>query len=204
MKVEEGYVKFNCVWNRADFKFPENLFEKLNSLRARLYRQKLIGSYADGIGFGNISTRLSDGNFIITGTATGSKSVLTKDDFALVTDYDLSKNMVQCTGNTKASAESMSHAAVYDKNSEIMAVIHVHHLLLWEKLRDKLPTTRYDVEYGTPEMASEIINLFDRTNVSQTRLFVMGGHREGIISFGRNLNDAGEVILKYFRQDFKQ
>jgi len=200
VKVEDGYIKFNCVWNKADFDFPEHLFEKLNFWRDQLFQNHLIGSYADGIGFGNISTRLSAGNFVITGTATGSKTRLTKNDFSLVTDYDLSKNTVKCTGKTRASAESMSHAAIYEKNSEIMAVIHVHHLSLWEKLKDNLPTTRYDVEYGTPEMALEVHSLFDRTNVRQTRIFVMGGHKEGIVSFGKDLDDAGEVILTYFRQ----
>jgi hypothetical protein len=198
MKVEEGYVKFKCIWEKTDFDFPEPLFEKLNCWRDRLYQNKLIGSHDNGTGFGNISTRLSDNSFIITGTATGSKKKLTKNDYALVTDYDLLKNMVKCSGKIMASAESLSHAAIYDKNTEFTGVIHIHHFNMWEKLRGNLPTTNYNVEYGTPEMAFEVKNLFDRTNVRQTRIFVMGGHKEGIVSFGRDLDEAGQVILEYF------
>jgi ribulose-5-phosphate 4-epimerase/fuculose-1-phosphate aldolase len=198
MKIEDGYIKFNCIWNNAAFHLPDHLYNKLSFWRNRLFQHNLIGSYADGIGFGNISIRLADTRFIISGTATGGKSILEKNHYALVTEFNLAKNMVKCTGKIMASAESMSHAAIYARSAETGAIIHIHNMLLWEKLKDKLPTTKYEVEYGTPEMAFEIQDLFDRTDVSHTKLFVMGGHKEGIVAFGSNLDEAGEMISKYF------
>lgn len=197
---EEGYIKFNCIRQDKDFHLPGDKFEKLTSWRNRLYQNHLIGSYPDGIGFGNISIRMSLNNFIITGSATGNKPELNKDDFVLVTHYDLTKNEVRCLGKIPASSESMSHAAVYDTETGINAVIHVHHLQLWKKLKNRVPVTKPDIEYGTPEMALEIKDLFRRTNVSQLKIFVMGGHNEGIITFGCNLDEAGEIIFRYLRQ----
>ena len=198
MKIEEGYIKFECILNKSSFDFPQNLYEEINSWRKKLYNKKLIGANPDGIGYGNISIRNGKSTFIITGTATGIKTALSIEDYVLITGYNLSKNQVICTGEKRASAETMSHAAVYEGNSGIEAIIHIHHLGLWEKLRDKLPTTSYEVEYGTPQMAYEIIRLFRETDVFYSKIFVMGGHKEGIISFGKNLNEAGDVILKYF------
>lgn len=197
MKIDEGYIKFECILNHSSFDFQEILFENINFWREKLYQNKLIGAYPDGIGYGNLSIKNGKNAFIITGTATGIKPMLTKEDYALITDYNLAKNQVSCTGKVRASAETMSHAAVYEGNSGINAVIHIHHLGLWEKLIDALPTTSYEVEYGTPQMAFEIIRLFRETDVYTKKLFVMGGHREGIISFGKNLDEAGEVMMGY-------
>ncbi|MFO7655904.1 MAG: class II aldolase/adducin family protein [Bacteroidales bacterium] len=198
MNVKEGYLKFNCVWDNASFDFPDSLFEIINPWRTRLHEKGLVGCNSEGIGYGNVSIQTGDGRFIITGTATGHKKTLSKDDYALITGYDISENSVHCTGRAKASAETMSHAAVYECNGAIAAVIHIHHLRLWENLKGVLQTTNAAVEYGTPQMAYEILRLFKEPVVSQQKIFVMGGHEEGIISFGESLDDAGEVILEYF------
>lgn len=200
MKIDEGYIKFNCIQENSTFDFDDILFNKLNSWREKLYLLNLIGCSANGIGFGNLSVRHFNGQLIITGTATGAKKTLSKDDYALVKDYDLEKNHVICNGKTKASAETMSHAAIYESNPGINAVIHIHHLKLWKKLKDNLPTTRYDIEYGTPQMAFEIMRLFKESKVMETKIFVMGGHQEGIITFGKDLDEAGQIITGYFMQ----
>jgi len=68
---------------------------------------------------------------------------------------------------------------------------------LWNKLINKIPTSSPDVEYGTPEMAFEIHRLFKETDLSAKQILVMGGHEEGIISFGENLDEAGDIIIGY-------
>ena len=76
MGVEEGYIKYNCVWKKEDFNFPENVFKSLNFWREKLYALKLIGVHEDGIGYGNISIRSYNKSFIITGSGTGKKGYL--------------------------------------------------------------------------------------------------------------------------------
>ena len=68
---------------------------------------------------------------------------------------------------------------------------------LWERLINKIPTTSPEAEYGTPEIARDIIRLFKETDVKEKKILVMGGHKEGIISFGKDLDEAGNVLLSY-------
>ena len=192
--MKEGYIKFNCNWIKQEFN--EDITE-LNKWRNKLYSLKLIGMYENGIGFGNISIR-RDNNFIITGSKTGGIENLTENHFTKVTGWDFNKNNLTCYGPIEASSESLTHLAVYVSNLNINAVIHIHNINLWKKLRYKIPTTNKKVEFGTPEMAYEIMKLFRESDIIQKKILVMGGHKEGIISFGKNLKEAGNILLNYY------
>jgi L-ribulose-5-phosphate 4-epimerase len=192
---EEGVIKFNCRWIESDPPPPDSIAE-LNRWRDRLYHLRLIGSTPDGIGYGNMSIR-SGKEFIITGSGTGVLPKLRPEHYTRVTEYDFVANSLTTTGPIKASSESLTHAALYECDASINAVIHVHHLELWEKLLKLYPSTDASVPYGTPGMASEIKRLFNQTALPQ-RIFAMGGHEEGIISFGRSITDAANVLLEQF------
>jgi L-ribulose-5-phosphate 4-epimerase len=168
----------------------------MNYWRDILYNKKLIGAYPDGVGFGNLSSRVSENQFFITGTTTGHLSQLTERQYTLVTQYDFSRNSLSCIGPIRASSESLSHAACYESDPTIGAVIHIHSIELWEKWLNKIPTTPCDVEYGTPEMAYAIRGLCCLARNTGERILVMGGHREGILAFGETMDAAGESILK--------
>ena len=58
-----------------------------------------------------------------------------------------------------------------------------------------LPTTDADVAYGTPDMAREFARLYAECGFDRRRIAVMGGHEEGLISFGPNLQSAAELML---------
>ena len=105
------------------------------------------------------------------------------------------QNSLTCTGPIKASSESLSHAVVYECSPETNAVIHIHNLDMWEKYIYKFPSTKAHALYGTPEIANEIKRLFSDTNLRVKKFIVMGGHREGIISFGKTLDEAGRILL---------
>jgi len=193
----DGYVKFRCERIESE-PVPEDVLAWINAWRGRLCKIGLIGAYPNGVGFGNISMRLPSGSFVITGTATGSLASLTGEHYTEVTGYDFGANRVACKGPIDASSETMSHAAVYESAPGANAVIHVHSLAMWKALLGKVPTTSKDAEYGTPEMAYEIKRLFAETGVRETKIFAMAGHEEGIIAFGKDLDDAGNVVLDYF------
>ena len=112
-----------------------------------------------------------------------------------MTAFDFATNWLRCRGPVKASSESLSHAAVYVSDPAVQAVIHVHHLGMWEQLRDRIPTTDHAAEAGTPEMAAAIESLLRQPGVKEQGLFVMGGHREGLMAFGSTLDEAGEQIV---------
>ena len=47
-------------------------------------------------------------------------------------------------------------------------------------------------------MANEITRLFDEQKLSQHKIFAMAGHHGGIVSFGKNLAHAAELLLNEF------
>lgn len=197
--MTEGYIKFQCKWEQEEIRIPEELFLTLEWNRLQLFELGLIGMYPDGIGFGNISVRDSEAaNFIITGSATGQFSTLDQSHYAIVSASNFADNSISCKGLTKASAESLTHAAVYKALPEIGAVVHVHCLWLWEKLLNIYPTTSAEIEYGTPEMAVAVQNLAAEMKKSEEKIIIMGGHREGILAFGSDLNEATAQILKIY------
>ena len=149
------------------------------------------------IGYGNVSCRAQGNNFFISGSKTGSLESLNETHYSEVIDFDVTKNWVQCKGGNVASSESMSHAVLYQNYPEINAVFHVHHLKLWNELLWKIPTTPESAPYGSPEMANEILNLFHSTDVMETQLFAMAGHREGLFAFGHTLEEAGNKLLSF-------
>lgn len=195
--MDEGYIKFRC--NLIEDETPNaDEIEKLNFWRNQLFAKNLIGMYPNGIGFGNISERHSKYPFIISGTATGEHPVLKASQYTFVTEFNFETNSLTCKGSVKASSESLSHAIVYQTLPWCKAVIHVHHLPMWKALLHKAPTTNENVAYGTPEMAYELERLLQNNSTITNRIIIMGGHEEGILTFGEDLDSAGKTLLHYF------
>jgi ribulose-5-phosphate 4-epimerase/fuculose-1-phosphate aldolase len=153
--------------------------------------------YANGVAFGNVSVR--DGltrNFYITGSATGGLSELTPTDCVRVVTYDFARNWLCYEGAAIPSSEALTHAAIYESDPSTSAVIHCHDSVLWRALLDRVPTSSKAVTYGTPEMAYEIMRLFKTSDVQSREILVMAGHEGGIVSFGKNLQDAFDVLVR--------
>ena len=190
--MDEGYVKFKCNLTKGSPPSP-TLLTGLNKWRDKLYELGLIGIYDNGIGFGNISIRHGK-DFIVSASATGGLEKMAPGNYVVVTSYSLKDNSLECRSQTNASSESMTHAAIYEASPEAGAVIHVHNLKAWQALLGKVPTTA-DAPYGTPEMAYEMIRLLRKSETQKQKIIVMAGHKEGIIAWGRDLDEAGKAIL---------
>ena len=190
------YVKFK--YGRASEEIaPFDELAQLNECRRKLLELKLIGVRSNGVSFGNLSVR--DGvtdNFYVTGSATGALSELTLADCVKVLAYDFKRNWLRYEGAAIPSSESLTHAAVYKSDGSACAVIHCHDSRLWLTLLDRVPTTSKAAEYGTPEMACEIIQLFQTGEVHRRKLFVMAGHEGGIVTFGSDLEEAFAVLMQ--------
>jgi L-ribulose-5-phosphate 4-epimerase len=193
----DGSIKFICSWKESA-PLANSDIAGLNRWRDRLYALGLAGVYENGVGFGNISQRVGKSHeFIITGSATGGIEKLDERYYTRVTDYDFDHNSLSCIGPIKASSESLSHAIIYELDPSITGINHIHNKKFWEKSIGRLPTTREDVPYGTPEMAWEIERLFKESDVRKRKILAMGGHEEGIISFGKDLDETGRVLLRH-------
>ena len=197
--MDEGYIKFRCNWIEEDYIHPEQILE-LNQWRQQLYDHGLIGMYADGIGYGNISMRVDQQTFIISGSATGGMKQLGAAEFAIVTDCEIDRNTITCRGRILASSESMTHAAIYACSPEINAVLHVHHREMWLHGLSTWPSTSAQIAYGTPEMARAVQELCQTPALQQQKIMAMAGHEDGIVCFGKTLEEAGMLMLDQFRQ----
>ncbi len=129
-------------------------------------------------------------HFTLPGRGLAAYPILTLKDCAKVIAWDFDRNWLRCEGETIASAESLTHAAVYSMDRDVRIVMHGHSTRLWRWLLEQGPATRGDVAYGTPGMAREVQRLFAETDVRTKKIFAMKGHVNGFIVFGNNLTDA--------------
>ena len=192
---ETGSVKFKCEQVPIEISRFAG-FAELNKYRRKLLDLGVMGVDANGIGFGNLSVR--DGRttrFYITSSATAGIVEPTPADYAKVVAYDFAKNWLRCEGSRVASSESLTHAAVYESDPTARAVIHCHDINLWSELLDEAPTTAKRVEYGTAEMAYAVQRLFEVTDVKTRKIFVMAAHDGGLVTFGKNLQDAFGILM---------
>jgi ribulose-5-phosphate 4-epimerase/fuculose-1-phosphate aldolase len=199
--TDEGYIKYTFDWIKKPTSLQTKVLEELNLFRSRLRDLNMIGKIPDGPGFGNISVRSTGDTFFISGSDTGSMELLEAEQVAFVSQCDYLKNRIVFEGQIAASSESMSHAAIYQQNKDAGAVIHVHHAKFWKYYRNILPTTEVDAAYGTPELAKAIAQMTVRK--PKIKLLILGGHEDGIISYGSNLHEAFELLIQWY-QDMPQ
>jgi len=165
----------------------------------------------EGAGYGNVSARIGPPNaglgrrsFLITGTQTSGQRCIGLDDFAVVERYDYRANRVQSYGRARPSSESMTHGAAYDLGPHIRCVLHAHSPILWRRARElRLPTTSPSALYGTPEMAAEVHRLYRETALAESGILAMGGHEDGILVFGRGLEEAGGVLVSWLARAYE-
>jgi hypothetical protein len=204
----EGVIKFSAA--HEDRALPRHRFAKtcaqLSAWREVLFHLGLIGqdpARYDGAGYGNVSVRTGPfpgergrRAFVISGTQTGGAPCVSLQSYCVVTAYDARMNRVDSWGPILPSSESMTHGALYDLGPHIRAVLHVHAPHLFARARELgVPTSRDGVRYGTPDMAREVARLYRETPLEVRGVLAMGGHEDGIIAFGRDLDDAGAKLL---------
>ncbi|MEG4009501.1 class II aldolase/adducin family protein [Microcoleus sp. Pol11C1] len=192
--MDEGVVKYRCDWEEADPVAGRNIAD-LMDWRDRLHAWGLIGVYENGIGFGNVSVRLGNScQFVISGTQTAHLRTLGPEFYCTVTEFNLEQNYLGCRGPVQASSESLTHGALYLQREDVGGIIHVHNPKLWQQLLFKIPTTRKEIPYGTPQMALEMFRLFEEEHLAERKILAMAGHEDGIICFGRTVDEAGKVL----------
>lgn len=197
--MNEGVIKFKCNWTKSEA-IESPLIDELIHWRQVLYQRGLVGVDSKGIGYGNLSCRTTGNEFIITGSGTGKFIEIGKQHFALVTAFNTHRNTVDSIGPVIASSESLTHAVLYLCDPKIGAVIHVHNLNMWRSLLRRVPKAGKQAEYGTPEMAKEVIRLYSQTDLKSKGILVMAGHEEGIVSFGPDIASAAKILLYWEEQ----
>lgn len=194
MTETEGVIKFDLTFHEEVLTRPD--VGKLSAWRSVMKALGLVGETPlryDGYGFGNMSQRC-DAGFVISGTQTGNLDDVSLSDYAVCDVWDLGRNAVSGRGQVKPSSESLSHAAVYDVSGDINCAFHAHSPDIWHQARRLgIPVTDPEVAYGTPEMAAEVRRLM--TGMAMPGIFAMGGHEDGVFTFGSSLDEAGHLMI---------
>lgn len=194
---KEGVIKFELLYTPAP-PLPGDRSRAIRHWHQRCHALGLIGrdkARYGGYAYGNISQRHEEG-FLISGTQTGGKPMLAPEDICLVTAWDIARNQVRARGPVRPSSESLSHAMLYQLDPAIGFVIHVHDPSIWLHAHDLgLPTTPAEIAYGTPAMADAVEQCYRQAGLNGSGVIAMGGHEDGILAFGVEPDQAGELLL---------
>jgi ribulose-5-phosphate 4-epimerase/fuculose-1-phosphate aldolase len=207
---DEGVVKFAVDHRREplDARRYGELAAALAGWRRVMAMTGVVGQEAaryGGAGFGNVSARvgapaspLGRRAMLVSCTQTGGQGEVGLDDFCIVERYDIAGNRVESRGLCQPSSEAMTHGAIYDLGPHIRAVLHGHAPILWSRARElRVPCTAPGVAYGTQEMAREMARLYRSSGLPEQQILAMTGHQDGVIAFGRSVDEAGQVLVTY-------
>lgn len=200
--IDDGVIKYD----RSNFSqcgpLDSSEYSALESWRKRLYAINLIGEYPEEkVGFGNISVRKDYSplfqskvpQFVITGTQTGKYADLDGRHYTRVLDYQIDQLKIKMMGPVEASSEALTHAAIYAHNKNIQAIFHIHSKDIWQgMIDDQYDFTCKSIPYGTVEMAHATERCVAQKDYGT---FCMHGHEDGVVAYGRSLEEAGKLIL---------
>jgi L-ribulose-5-phosphate 4-epimerase len=199
--MDEGYNKFECIWEQKSITIPLIPLTLLNKWRSHLKELDMIGQTAEGLSFGSLSFKnTNDLTFFINGNNTSEVDFLEPEDITWIEKADIENNTIWSTGKTKPGSEAFAHSVLYQANPQVKAVIQVHCADIWKKNLNKMPTTSAKAGYGTTAFAGEIESLLKSSDLTANPLIIVGGYKDKIFSFGPNLNVVGEALLKAYRQ----
>ncbi len=204
-EANEGVIKFQLDFVQKPG-LDEQILATLITWRTICHRLNLIGQCAeryDGLGFGNISQRYEPDNnsryqncFLISGTQTGKSETATANDFCLVTNSCSDLNTVTAEGPIKPSSEALTHGSVYDSDSEINFVIHIHSPEIWNCTAALgIPSVDKNIAYGTLEMAHAVKRLICSSTNNHNGIFSMLGHLDGVIAYGHSAEETGQLLV---------
>ena len=200
--TREGVIKFSSNHNVCDLDEAATAATlRLIGWRNVLRRAGLLGidpERYDGVGFGNVSVRLDATSFVVSGTQTSPIERAEPEHFVCIDSWNIGANWVTSAGPVRPSSETMTHAMLYALDTQISCVLHVHSPEIWNAWqRLALPVTPRSADYGTPEMAQAVRDLYD-AGALESRVFVMLGHEDGIVVFGPTVEDAAHHLLDLF------
>lgn len=195
---QEGVTQYQCQLDAVDLHWPEPLLSELNAWRGKLLTAGWVGQNPQrysGLGFGNLSLRQPSPQypeaFLITASQTGHLGWLNSKAWSWVVDASFSANWVKAKGCQPPSSETLSHAALYQANPNIQAVVHIHAPELWQAAcRLEVLSIPQSITYGSTAMAQAIYT----QGQANSGLLVMLGHQDGLLAWGGSLEEACEYF----------
>ena len=205
--IDDGVIKYD----RSNFTQSRPIdsieYRDLEYWRKKLFLLNLIGEYEEEqVGFGNMSQIFDYSHFshspvpqfVITGSQTGKYAELDGRHYTRVLNYNIDHLKIWTMGAIEASSEALTHAAIYAHNKNIKAIFHIHSEKIWQgMIDDKTDSTAKTIPYGTVEMARATEKCVGKKDSGS---FTMLGHTDGVIIYGKNLAEVGELTLKLYEK----
>lgn len=202
---KEGVVKYRPIFvNGKGIDYHE--IEDLNKWRQILRKKGLLGN-SDGVDFGNVGKNLiqsgleNGSHFLaVTESQTGHKKELTLRNYPVVTSYCPEENVATIIksqfGEIMPTSELPSYFAFLSADPNIRFIYHGHNRKMWENAeRLNIPMTSKDAEYGSPKLHYDISVRFP--DIKDIGILGMGGHKDGIFTWGDNADEAGNRMLRF-------
>lgn len=205
--MQEGVIQYRLEHSGVGLDRAERTSaEALSGWRSVLRDTALLGedpARYGGLGYGNLSHRVGARSlprgrrrFVITGTQTSGVPELGPDGYACVDSWNAAKFELRSHGLVRPSSEAITHATIYDQGPHVAVVLHVHSPAVWTRASHlKLPVTPAGVDYGTPAMADAVASLFRSGRVWEVGAFAMLGHHDGVVAFGRDVDEAAIRLM---------
>ena len=194
---KEGVIKFQADLSCKSLSLSQWDIQPLQSWRSILKRLGWLGQDKKGIGYGNISMRLSDNTYLITGTQTGNIDILTLEHYVRIQKIDIETNKVWAEGLLLPSSECMTHVAVYEVSKSTNFVFHIHDSYMW-KHHHNIAITNPLITYGTPAMFKEVKRVIHSPEYLKKKykgIMILGGHEDGILAWGDTAGEVGNNLL---------
>jgi ribulose-5-phosphate 4-epimerase/fuculose-1-phosphate aldolase len=196
--TDEGVIKYHLDF-RVGAPPPISTLAALIAWQRICHGLVLVGQVAEryaGYAYGNLSQRTGARAFLVSGTQTAGRALPTADDYTRVTGWSIAENRLTAEGPCKPSSESLTHAALYEHAPDVGFIIHAHSPEIWHAAgRLGLPVTDPAVAYGTPAMAEAVWRLFATGLSTESGVFAMGGHEDGVVAYGRDAAAAGQLMV---------
>lgn len=196
--TNEGYIKFQCKTTSSRHPSRSEL-DDIILLRDRLYDKEFVGTFPDGVGFGNVSKKTDSGSIIITGSNTGKHERIQPNHFVYVNSYDIEANQVESSGQVQASSETLTHVAIYEAIDEIKYIAHIHNLKIWEKLLESGKRPVGTSEYGSVELADEVREYCKSLDLLDN-IFALPGHKGGVIIHAEEISRINDMLGEYITE----
>lgn len=199
----EGVIRFRVHLNRKPL-HEEPEIRQLIVWRDILYRMGLVGRDPlrySGLGFGNLSMRSlrKPDSFVVTGSQTGGLEQLSEMHFCRVIAWKFEPPELWAEGLTSPSSESLTHAAIYESEKKVGAVIHVHCPEIWHQGETiGLAVSDPAAGCGTSALALEMRSMMATWKPVDGGIWILGGHEDGVIAFGNDLMQTGLLVIQWY------
>lgn len=197
-KPSEGVIRFKYNMTEETSAQTIKHYEDIEFYRRLLYPTKVIGYDPElEVGYGNMSKRANNLEFVITASQTGHIPELLTKHYVHIKSCHPAKMQIDAIGFMAPSSEALTHYSIYEARPDINHVFHCHHEQIWQYMIDNdYPAIEENIEYGTLEMAEAVKDLVSKDHQG---LFVMKGHHSGFVSYSMDGRAASRSIKKLLK-----